>query len=370
MRTVLALTFVAAGERASPRLPRRFVRERHCAGVAPLVLGLAMAAGMWGCGASGGSAGSGQNSAGSGMVATSGVGGGTGAVAGSGGGAATGSTIGSGASSGSTGSTVGSGALSGDSPDAAGGGPDATGAAPDAAGGDGSLTPADSVVWQVDNLVSIGGAGHAPYPITKVGAPTVIDTPAGKAVQFGGANDALFVTNQPLDGLKQWTAEVIFHPDMGGAQAQRWFHIAGPGGANGDRVLFEYRLDAAANTWFLVSFVQGGGTGRLYAVAFPHPVGPWYHAAIVIDGTTMKHYINGVYEPAGPCGGNAGEGCTPATAPNVTAPFPLAYTGIGPGPGTSLGCRFTKAAFMKGAIRLARFTPRALTPQEFIPPPY
>jgi Concanavalin A-like lectin/glucanases superfamily len=391
MRTVLALTLAAAGQRASswssermlfasarpfaegasPRLPRRFVGERHCAGVAPLVLGLAMAAGQWGCGASGGSAGSGQNSAGSGMVATSGVGGDTGAVAGSGGGAATGSIIGSGASSGSTGSTVGSGALSGDSPDAAGGAPDATGAAPDAAGGDGSVTnPADSVVWQVDNLVSIGGAGHAPYPITKVGAPTVIDTPAGKAVQFGGANDALFVTNQPLDGLKQWTAEVIFHPDMGGAQAQRWFHIAGPGGANGDRVLFEYRLDAAANTWFLVSFVQGGGTGRLYAVAFPHPVGPWYHAAIVIDGTTMKHYINGVYEPAGPCGGNAGEGCTPATAPNVAAPFPLAYTGIGPGPGTSLGCRFTKAAFMKGAIRLARFTPRALTPAEFIPPPY
>jgi len=344
-----------------------------------LVLGLAMAAGSWGCGASGGSAGSGQNGTGSGTIAASGLMvGGTGAATGSGGGGATGLSGGSGASSGgSTGSTGGSGVPSGDSPDAAGGAPDgagasgATGGAPDAAGGDASSTnPADSIIWQVDNLVSIGGAGHAPYPITKVGAPTVIDTPAGKAVQFGGTNDALFVTNQPLDGLKQWTAEVIFRPDMGGAQAQRWFHIAGPGGANGDRVLFEYRLDAATNTWFLVSFVQGGGTGRLYAVAFPHPVGPWYHAAIVIDGTTMKHYINGVYEPAGPCGGNAGEGCTTATAPNLTAPFPLAYTGIGPGPGTSLGCRFTKAAFMKGAIRLARFTPRALTPAEFIPPPY
>ncbi len=117
-----------------------------------------------------------------------------------------------------------------------------------------------------------------------------------------------------------------------------------------------------------MSFVQdkSGATGRLYAVAFTHPVGPWYHVAIVVDGTTMKHYVNGVYENAGPCPG--AEGCTPATAPNLKAPWPLAYKGIGAG-GTSLGCRYTKAAFLKGAIRLARFTPRALTPAEFIPPP-
>jgi hypothetical protein len=230
--------------------------------------------------------------------------------------------------------------------------------------GDGSFTnPADSVVWLVDNLQSIGGAGHPAYPIRQVGTPMVIDTPAGKAVQFGGVNDALFVTNQPVNGYKQWTAEVIFRPDAGGAQAQRWFHMQGPGA---DRVLFEMRFDAATNTWFLVSFVQGGGTGRLYAVAFPHPVGRWYHVAIVIDGTTMKHYVNGVYENAGPCPKT--EGCTPADVKMLTSPFPLAYAGIGAG-GTSLGCRYTQAAFLKGAIRLARFTPRALTPAEFIPPP-
>jgi hypothetical protein len=244
--------------------------------------------------------------------------------------------------------------------------------------GMGSSNPPDSVVWQVDNLQTIGT--NPSYNLTVVGAPMVIDTPAGKAVQFNGVadggaatasvGDALFVPKQPIDGWAAFTAEVIFRPDIGGAQAQRWFHMTGPNLPNGDRLLFEIRLDAATKTWFLVSFVQDqkGAIGRLYGVAFPHPVGPWYHVAIVVDGKTMKHYVNGVYENAGPCVGDAGEGCTTATAPNLTAPWPLAFAGIGPG-GTSLGCRYTKVAFLKGAIRLARFTPRALTPAEFIPPP-
>jgi hypothetical protein len=62
-------------------------------------------------------------------------------------------------------------------------------------------------------------------------------------------------------------------------------------------------------------------------------VGDWYHVAIVFDATTMKHFVNNP---------------------------------IGQG-GTSLGCRYTQRAFRKGAIRKARFTPRALTPAEFMP---
>jgi Concanavalin A-like lectin/glucanases superfamily len=358
--------------KGAPRSQQPFVKARRGAWAAPLVLGLA-AGPMWGCSDTNKPAGSTEpatTGSGSGVAAMSSASGGTGA------GAATGS-MGepSGATGGSGDSTGGSGGSTGDSPDAASSTPDATNGATgtDSAtgtdtgpglSGDGSFTnPADSVVWQVDNLQSIGGAGHAPYPIKLVGAPTVIDTPAGKAVQFGGVKDALFVTDQPVNGLKQWTAEVIFRPDIGGAQAQRWFHMQGPGG---DRVLFEMRTVAANNTWFLVSFVQGGGTGRLYAVAFPHPLGQWYHVAIVIDGKTMKHFVNGVYEPAGPC--PITEGCTPAMVKMLAAPFPLNYAGIGPG-GTSIGCRYSLAAFLKGAVRLARFTPRALTPAEFVPVP-
>jgi hypothetical protein len=261
-------------------------------------------------------------------------------------------------------------------PDAVGGTPGASGAAgPDGAtgtdgaakmdgnatgmGGDRSYTnPADSAVWLVDNLQSLGG-----HPISKVlGAPMVIDTPAGKAVEFNGVGDALFVNPQPLAGFPKFTVEVIFRPDAGGAQAQRWFHMQGPGN---DRVLFEMRI--AGDNWFLVSFVaSGAATARAYAVAFPHPVGSWYHAAIVADGTSMKHYVNGVYENAGPC--PMTEGCTPADVKMLTSPYPLAYAPIGAG-STSLGCRITQTAFLKGAIRLARFTPRALVPAEFVPPP-
>ena len=305
---------------------------------------------------------------------------------------ATGSGVGAAGADGSTGAGGGSsGAAAGPNagppgaiPDAAGGAPDASGGAPDATGGatemDGATVldgttrtdgagigmsgdasyknPPDSVVWQVDNLQSIGG-----HPISKVlGAPTVIDTPAGKAVLFNGVADALFVNTQPVAGFPKFTVEVVFRPDTGGAQAQRWFHMQAVGN---DRVLFEMRL--AGNNWFLVSFVQSGAaTARAYAVAFPHPVGPWYHAAIVVDGVSMKHYINGVYENAGPC--PMTEGCTPADVTMLASPYPLAYTPIGTG-STSLGCRITQSAFLKGAIRLARFTPRALTPAEFVPPP-
>lgn len=216
--------------------------------------------------------------------------------------------------------------------------------------------PADSVVWLIDNLHSIGG-----HPTSMVlGAPMVIATPSGNAVQFNGVGDALFVNDEPLAGFAQFTVEVIFRPDPGGAQAQRWFHMQAAGS---DRVLFELRLNG--DTWFLVSFVQSGANmARPYAVAFPHSVGPWYHVAIVVDGTTMKHYVNGVYENAGPC--PAQEGCLPVDVKNLTSPYPLAYTPIGAG-STSLGCRITQMAFMKGAIRLARFTPRVLTPAEFVP---
>jgi hypothetical protein len=242
---------------------------------------------------------------------------------------------------------------------------DASGAVADAAGpsdanGDRpSTNPADSVVWLVDNLQSIGG-----HPVSKVlGAPKVIDAPGGKAVEFNGVGDAIFVSSEPVAGYAKWTAEVIFRPDAGGAQAQRWFHMQGNGS---DRVLFELRLNG--NTWFLVSFVQSGSSyARAYAVGFPHAVGAWYHAAIVVDGTSVRHYVNGVYENAGPCSTPAvpiAEGC--ATTEMLATPYPLTYQPIGAG-GTSLGCRYTQEAFMKGAIRLARFTPRALTPAEFVP---
>jgi hypothetical protein len=189
-------------------------------------------------------------------------------------------------------------------------------------------------VWAIDNLQSIGG-----HKVTVLGSPAVIDTPEGKAVQFDGTKDALFVDNHPLAGLSQFTVEIFFRPDPGGAQAQRWFHM---NENNGGRVLWETRL--FGNDFVVDCFVESkGGNTALYNEKFKHPLGAWYHVAAVVDGKRAHHYVNGMEES------------------NVALPF------VAQGPGqTSIGVRITRMYYFKGAVRLARFTPRALTPAEFM----
>src|SRR4030095_8795520 len=83
-----------------------------------------------------------------------------------------------------------------------------------------SLRAADDVVtWTFDRLDRTGG--HA---TTVLGEPHVIDAPVGKAIEFDGVNDAIFVDVHPLAGAATFTWEAIFRPD-GGHQAQRWVHL-------------------------------------------------------------------------------------------------------------------------------------------------
>ena len=70
--------------------------------------------------------------------------------------------------------------------------------------------------WQFDRLDKIGG-----HPVTVVGHPKVI----GKAIEFDGQGDALFLDVHPLAGAAQFTLEVIFRPDRGGRAEQRFFHL-------------------------------------------------------------------------------------------------------------------------------------------------
>jgi len=217
--------------------------------------------------------------------------------------------------------------------------PDSTPPGPDAApvvADTAPVMPGDGVVWAIDNLQSIGG-----HKTTVLGNPMVIDTPQGKAVQFDGVDDALFVDNHPLAGMSQFTVEIFFRPDPGGAQAQRWFHMNENGGG---RVLWETRL--FGNNFVVDCFVESkGGNMALYDPKFMHPLGAWYHVAAVVDGKRAHHYVNGMEES------------------NVALPF------VAQGPGqTSIGVRITKMYYFKGAVRLARFTPRALTPAEFMKP--
>jgi hypothetical protein len=74
-----------------------------------------------------------------------------------------------------------------------------------------------------------------------------------------------------------------------------------------------------------------------------HPLGKWYHVAMVYDGKLFRNYVDGQME---------------GSAEITLAPQ---------GPGrSSAGVRINLRDYFKGAIQKARFTRRALDPGEFM----
>jgi putative heme-binding domain-containing protein len=203
--------------------------------------------------------------------------------------------------------------------------------------------PADQTVWTFDRLDNIGG-----HKTTVLGEPKIVDSPLGKAVEFDGVDDALFIDNHPLAGAAAFTWEAIFRPD-GGEREQRWFHLSErdpvTGADTDNRMLFEIRV--VGDTWYLDSYNQSGAASKtLMNKQALHPLGAWYHVASVYDGKEFRNYVNGVREGSGEV----------HLAPH--------------GPGhASVGVRINKVFYFKGAVRLARFTRRALSPSEFLTPP-
>ena len=196
--------------------------------------------------------------------------------------------------------------------------------------------PSEPVTWQLDNLEQIGG-----HLVTIEGDPKVIDTPGGRAIEFDGVDDAIFLDVHPLQSMAAFTAEVIFNPYENGAQEQRFFHMQE--NDTESRVMFETRL-VERDRWFLDTFIKSGEQQvTLYAEEHVHDVGTWQHAAIVADGDTMRHYVNGQLELSDS----------------------LSFTPQKSGR-TSLGVRINKVHWFKGAIRTVRFTPRVLEPAEFL----
>jgi hypothetical protein len=196
----------------------------------------------------------------------------------------------------------------------------------------------DSITWTFDNLDKIGG-----HPVTVLGTPKIIDTPLGKAIQFNGATDALFLDVHPLAGAEKFTWEVIFRPDSDGPPAQRFFHMQENGSQH--RLLFETRI--INKQWALDSFAAtASGSRALMDVELLHPADKWYHIAVTYDGEVYKNYVNGKTQ--------------------VHSVVKLAPQGPGR---TSVGVRINKVDYFKGAIRLSRMTRRALPREEFLPVP-
>jgi Concanavalin A-like lectin/glucanases superfamily len=107
-------------------------------------------------------------------------------------------------------------------------------------------------------------------------------------------------------------------------------------------MLFEIRV--IDGRWCLDAFNHTGQAEKaLLNRQNLHELGRWFHVAAVYDGREFRSYVNGVQDGA--------------------AEIRLAPQGQGR---TAVGMRMNKSFYFKGAVRMARFTRRALALAEFL----
>lgn len=199
-----------------------------------------------------------------------------------------------------------------------------------------SARRAGAVVWTLDNLTSIGG--HA---VTLIGAPKIVTTPAGPAVEFNGASDGLLLDANPIAGLAAFTVEVVFEPAPDGPEEQRFIHISENGSER--RLMMETRV-LPDHTWALDTYLRMEAPGlTLLDRAKTHPSGTWHVGALTYDGKTMTSYVDGVRELSGD----------------------VAFDPLKAGR-TSIGVRQNLVSWFKGRIRLIRISPDALPPAQLL----
>jgi len=169
----------------------------------------------------------------------------------------------------------------------------------------------------------------------------VIETELGPAVEFDGLRDGLQLSTHPLAGAQELTIEVVFRPYPDAPREQRFLHLQEEGSKN--RMLVEIRTTPEGN-WFLDTHIESDGEGyTLYAKRFEHEIGPWYHAALVVDGKRMRHFVDG----------------RPELSREIV--FEPQHAGR-----TSIGVRLNRVSWFKGAIREVRFASRALASEQFV----
>ncbi len=208
--------------------------------------------------------------------------------------------------------------------------------------------------WTFDRLDTIGG-----LPVKVDGHPKVIETPLGKAVAFDGVDDSIYIDQHPLAGAEQFTFEAIFRPD-GGATEQRWFHLAERNPSTGQLITLTAAVrrmrtpvscsscgSSTGNRWCLDAFVAGPGYSRALL----------FRRQVTSDRGVVSRRFHVRRE-------NVPQLCQ--WRPRGEAE--LAFRPQGPG-GTSVGTRVNHVNYFNGAVRQARFTPRALPPDQFLKMP-
>lgn len=196
-----------------------------------------------------------------------------------------------------------------------------------------TIFASDSIIWNVDNLDTIGG-----FPVTVIGNPKIIESELGKAVEFDGIDDGMFINSNPVAGADSFTVEIVFMPYPGGGAEQRFLHIQQD---ENNRMLIELR-STNTDQWYIDTFIKSPSSNKtLVDPANLHPNSQWHVAALVYANGEMRHYIDGELELTG------------------SVNYLKQSTGI-----SSLGVRQNKVSWYKGAIQKVRVSHRALLPTE------
>lgn len=190
----------------------------------------------------------------------------------------------------------------------------------------------NQVIWDINNLTSIGGNA-----VTVYGAPNIITSPEGNAIQFDGMDDRILVHGNPLGAATEFTIEIIFKPH--GGIDPRFFHMEEPAMSGAKRITIECRFTGA--DWYLDSFMKPMTSGAISSVL--HPIDEWIHVAMTYKDGEMKAFVNGVLETT-----------------TLTT-----YNTLLPGAQVSLGGRMNNVNYLDGAIRKVVFTPQAIPPSDF-----
>lgn len=163
------------------------------------------------------------------------------------------------------------------------------------------------------------------------GNPKIVNSPYGKAVYFNGVDDAFFLNEMPLKDMEEFTVEMIFNPEVNSPFEQRVVHM---GEISGNRMLLEIRV--VDNSWYFDGFVASGENKlALINEKLIHPLGQWYHVALVVTENSLSTYVNGELE--------------------LTESF--SFNSIQTGQ-SSVGVRLNQRSWFKGSIYKIKVTPK------------
>lgn len=183
--------------------------------------------------------------------------------------------------------------------------------------------------WEIDSIEEIGG-----NLVVVSGAPVVITSEKGVAVDFNGKNDGLLVPSNPIAGWGNFMIEVDFKPYPGFPQnvEQRFLHIQDPGNED-RRILIELRLNEH-DEWYGDWFIKTENESlTLVDPTQTHPLNEWATISLKYEDGVLTGLVNGEEQVQGE----------------------IKYLTSGPSAHTSIGTRMDQRSWFKGAIKEIRF---------------